>query len=521
MPILDLPLELLQEITDKLPPTEHKSLRTVCRTLNLAVAPRFFSTLVLDVHKYRLETSLSHLEAVGRGNTLWSRYARRLVIMQLSTSVDRYRSSRFWSEAGGSGDGGDSEARFQRCLRPALETLDDVEWTLEECPQDSAWAVAIVLNFLASLPSLNNLRLLTDKTSFAMIQRHDPHPFRRIAGLRRLGVVVYDTHETFRGVCHAFSQTVLHSPRLESLQLEARAGGGAGGAPVYRLPELFSDLGQVSHGLRELRLSGFTLKCDHGAVTPPKMHFHALQSVAWLQGGGNEIWSCLRKEGIWLRAVETDTTSEELLGYLASYESGLLQRLVLMYADGGNEQQNERLADMFFEDVLLRHAGAVEKFGAHNAGKIAAMRKLRTLKMSVNTVCVWSEDGDRESAHPGYHVECDVEGENMVHRFLKLIDQLRIVEAAVFPASPESSRHSSFAIYHLHDGARAIDSAIRDFLSKFSADSDIDFSRTRSEISRPESAPRVLGGWSYYAGGAEDGARLYRAGESVGRRFYA
>ncbi|KAK6977711.1 hypothetical protein R3P38DRAFT_2809979 [Favolaschia claudopus] len=513
MPILDLPLELLQEITDKLPPTEHKPLRTVCRALNLAIAPRLFSKLVLDVHKYRLETSLSHLEVVGRGDTLWSRYARRLVIMQLSTSVDRYRSSMFWSEAGGSGDGGDSEARFQRCLRPALQTLDDVEcveWTLEECPQDSAWAVAVVLNFLASLPSLSNLRLQTDKTSLAMIQRHDPHPFRRIAELRRLG-------------------TVLHSPRLESLQLEAHTGGGAGGAPVYRLPEVFSDLGQVSLGLRELRVSGFTLKCDYGAVTP-KMHFRALQSVAWLQGASNEIWSCLRKEGVWLREVETDAVSEELLGYLASY-SDSLERLVLMYADGGNEQQNERLADMFFEDVLLRHAGSLVElscrgayegrwsFGAHNAGKIAAMRRLRTLRMSVNTVCVWSEDGDRESARPGYHVECDVEGENMVHRFLKLIDQLRIVEAAVFPASPESSRHSSFAIYHLHDGARAIDSAIRDFLSKFSADSDFDFSC--SETSRPESAPTMLGGWSYYASGVEDGARVYRAGESVGQRFYA
>ncbi|KAJ7817702.1 hypothetical protein B0H14DRAFT_2841915, partial [Mycena olivaceomarginata] len=86
MSIINLTTVLLEEITCWIP-AEHSKLRVVCKNFKSAVARSFFSSLVLDVHRSRLELGLSHLEALAAGNTQWSQFARTLKIKCLSPAV--------------------------------------------------------------------------------------------------------------------------------------------------------------------------------------------------------------------------------------------------------------------------------------------------------------------------------------------------------------------------------------------------------------------------------------------------
>jgi hypothetical protein len=136
MSFLDLSLELLEEITywvdyrspsrssadtPSQVPADHSQLRMVCRNLNFAVAPSFFSSLVLDVHSSRLELGLSHLETLAAGNSQWSQFAHTLKIKCLSPAV----------AAGADADELQvAESRLEQSLRPALDSLKNVRTVL-------------------------------------------------------------------------------------------------------------------------------------------------------------------------------------------------------------------------------------------------------------------------------------------------------------------------------------------------------------------------------------------------------
>lgn len=96
-------------------------LQVVCKNFNSAVARSFFSSLVLDVHRSRLELGLSHLEALAAGNTQWSQFARTLKIKRLSPAVATGVDANELQVV---------ESRLEQFLRPALDSLKNIQTVL-------------------------------------------------------------------------------------------------------------------------------------------------------------------------------------------------------------------------------------------------------------------------------------------------------------------------------------------------------------------------------------------------------
>ncbi|KAJ6580737.1 hypothetical protein B0H19DRAFT_889298, partial [Mycena capillaripes] len=107
-------------------------------------------------------------------------------------------------------------------------------------------------------------------------------------------------------------------------------------------------------------------------------------------------WHGLHGEHIHLLEIRTDIIDEDLIAYLSSYAG--LERLSIFSAGGANKKQSNQRADNFFAHALLPHRGSLValsclplyegrwSFGAHNAGVISQFHKLRSLRMSVNSV---------------------------------------------------------------------------------------------------------------------------------------
>ncbi|KAJ7212782.1 hypothetical protein C8J57DRAFT_1603911, partial [Mycena rebaudengoi] len=95
-----------------------------------------------------------------------------------------------------------------------------------------------------------------------------------------------------------------------------------------------------------------------------------------------------------LTGITTNVVTSGLFDYLSSYSG--IEKLTLLYPDGGSRNNSDHLADMFFGIVLPRHATSLVElscsadyksrfsFGTHNVDVISQLRKLKSLEMSIN-----------------------------------------------------------------------------------------------------------------------------------------
>ncbi|KAF7346990.1 F-box domain-containing protein [Mycena venus] len=141
----------------------------------------------------------------------------------------------------------------------------------------------------------------------------------------------------------------------------------------------------------------------------------------------SEIWDILRDQQVHLTELVTDTVTDELIAYL-SVCSGL-QRLTFRSIDSDleaeSETENDRLAGIFFDSVLPRHAHSLVQFScfphfecrfsfsAHNAHVISTLQRVSQLDMTVNSIDV------PDDAHPDLF-----SGQNAVVRLLEICAQL-------------------------------------------------------------------------------------------------
>ncbi|KAF8128493.1 hypothetical protein K438DRAFT_1984485 [Mycena galopus ATCC 62051] len=438
MSILNLSLELLQEITDRIP-ADHGQLRVVCWTLNHAVARSFFSSVLLDVHSSRLEAGLSYLEALATGATPWSEFARNLTIKRLSPSlvVDPNE--------------GHEEDQYQLQL-----------------------AEARLENVLRSLPQLD-FRLTTDESGFAS---NFDCSFERLTNLRTLTVT--SSNEIYlAGVCRSLQNAVRNSPDLSFLHLGTDHAWGIPSRLSFA--DLFPDLAEPLR-LTGLRMDRYNLRLDHSTIP----HLRSLKSLQLFRVYP-EIWDSLRQESIHLIEIHTDTIEESLLEYLSSYSG--LEHLIIACAGGKSEVEANRRANEFFTNALPHHTRSLValgcrghwegrwSFGMHNAGVLAQLQNLTSLCMNVNSILVEADVGpqDAESQRSGralgvsVELESDSDGRNMVHRFLDLINQLPIIDAGIMPAEPRRSRGSRWGqdrAKHRELFVKEINAAVREFKSR-------------------------------------------------------
>ncbi|KAF8166098.1 hypothetical protein K438DRAFT_1857552 [Mycena galopus ATCC 62051] len=501
MSILDLSLELLQEITDRIP-AHHGQLRVVCWSLNYAVAPSFFSSVLLDVHSSRLEIGISHLEALATGTTGWSEFARNLTIKRLSPSLvvdpnEDHVNDEYQLEL--------AEARLEHVLRPALESLKGVRtvlWQFSRWTEETRWTPETIHDFMGSLPQLD-FRLTTDQSGF---ERNFDCSFERLANLQKLTVRSSDGM-SLAGVCRSLHNAVRNSPGLSFLHLETD-DVHLGIPPLDSFADLFPRLAQPLL-LTELHMLRYHPRLDHGTIP----HLRSLKSV-WLFNGNPRIWDSLRQECIHLTEIRTDTIGEDLLQYLSSYSG--LERLTITCAGEESEEEANRCADEFFTDVLPHHTqslvalschGQWERrwsFGMHNAGVLAQLQNLTSLRMNVNSILVEDAAAHETESHgigraPNriIKIASDSDGRNMVHHFLDLINRLPITDAAIMPSIPELYRDFDRYPAYRKIFIGEIDEAVRAF---------------RSRDSRV-SAAVVLAGYNYYQ--MEGGEGRYCAVESA------
>ncbi|KAJ7227560.1 hypothetical protein C8J57DRAFT_1730900 [Mycena rebaudengoi] len=169
--------------------------------------------------------------------------------------------------------------------------------------------------------------------------------------------------------------------------------------------------------LKVRSLRKFTLKSprwqsrfDFSWMTPPlepPMYANISQVVAQnqltslhLEGTDKwaMVWSTLRTNSdesqVKLTEITTNVVTSGLFDYLSSYSG--IEKLTLLYPDGGSRNNSDHLADMFFGIVLPHHATSLVElscsagyesrfsFGTHNVDVISQLRKLKSLEMSIN-----------------------------------------------------------------------------------------------------------------------------------------
>ncbi|KAJ7031975.1 hypothetical protein C8F04DRAFT_1262361 [Mycena alexandri] len=200
MSILNLCVEILQEIGNELSNTGQKNLRAACRYTDYAVAPLFFSSVVLKSSDLRRESSIWGMSRLASGRSGWSTHARTLEIVPGAQNGEEGE----W-ELGSH----ISEAAVQEFFTSALRSLSNVRSVIwAETEGDSSWQCDVISDYLRSLPLLTSLEL--------SLQRAEDFALPLLSGLRKLKIVnprwlrIHLTHPDSRAIARSSGLTSLN-----------------------------------------------------------------------------------------------------------------------------------------------------------------------------------------------------------------------------------------------------------------------------------------------------------------------
>ncbi|KAJ6552880.1 hypothetical protein B0H19DRAFT_155344 [Mycena capillaripes] len=197
--LLDLYVELLQEIAGNLDTDDHRSFRAVCKDINFAMEPLFFSSIALNrphVH-LRFERFLWIFETLATGKTGWSRYARTLKIVGEGWIEEEEKTSNLSDTA--------MRELFVSALA-SMKNIQTVSWVVHEGV--AVWLRNAMCDYLDTLPFLEVLQVEVDHTAL---------PLGRMLGLRTLKITTPHHRQ-----CHTVqqvSQSVEQSHKLTTLHV--------------------------------------------------------------------------------------------------------------------------------------------------------------------------------------------------------------------------------------------------------------------------------------------------------------
>ncbi|KAK7024888.1 F-box domain-containing protein [Favolaschia claudopus] len=140
-----LAIEVLQEIGGRLPNADQKNLRAVCRELNIAIDPLFYTLFVLRGEKIRQECGLEMLARLAAGNIG--------VVVSLAMLRGEGMSPKWWPVT----------MEVPHLLVKALcamQNIRTVVWTIRTTDPD--WIKEAVCDAMNTLPHLSNLQLKMD-----------------------------------------------------------------------------------------------------------------------------------------------------------------------------------------------------------------------------------------------------------------------------------------------------------------------------------------------------------------------
>ncbi|KAJ6567016.1 hypothetical protein B0H19DRAFT_1374352 [Mycena capillaripes] len=423
MSICELSAELLQEIAFKIP-SENKHLRATCKYINSAIAPLFFSSIILDLQYALVKKSVVYLEALSTGKSAWSPFARTLTIRRLSPTLELREWNGGHEYLGDIEHGSEPEMELLRYRMPGLvksalcclPNLQNVSWRIRT--EDDTWIIHSVTEILVSLPSLDSLHLDVDRSAF-----DKPLQLTQLSGLRKLTLITQSSN-SLANVLQPMAVAISNSPELASLHLKGRSDEFHAESPSIQhllsacsltKPLRLTGLHLDSYGLRldsaiipHLRtLRSFSLHRNmahtESLQTKSDPPLPSAAATEKLCSTSQEVWG----KGIHLADISVDQIEDGLLSYLASYSG--LERLSIAYAGANTAAKSDQLAEMFFDKGLVPHVESLAElyvpasfegrwcFGKHNAAIISQIRKLRSLCMSIVTLEGGGNDEDAGS----------------------------------------------------------------------------------------------------------------------------
>ncbi|KAF8886352.1 hypothetical protein BD779DRAFT_1801043 [Infundibulicybe gibba] len=247
--LLSLANELIRNISDEL--DTRKVFRGTCRRINAVVSPRVFSYITIDIHRDRLNTGISQLEALATQSTHIAEYVRTIDIRHLTPDYSPYphRTYKlFGSERIFSIETEHRELevewgrkKMRELLPKALAALKGITTAMwMACGPSPDWALVLVSQFLGALPGLDTLHITTP------LGKPELH-LNRISNLTKL--TVKNDHDT------TISEIIANSPYLTHLNI-----CGDKSEVTDHTPTLHSLLGKVPLG-QPLRLEHLSIDC--------------------------------------------------------------------------------------------------------------------------------------------------------------------------------------------------------------------------------------------------------------------
>jgi hypothetical protein len=159
------------------------------------------------------------------------------------------------------------------------------------------------------------------------------------------------------------AKAIANNPGLECLDLSSGE---------WRYPRAMPDLHDYftdsphppPHKLRHLGLSGIRLRLDERTIPL----FRSLTSFEWVNinrtnnASAEDVWRTLKsEEEIRFSRLKTSSMNDSLLDFLSSSSSkGGMTDIRLEYLAEVNDEDSDRLARIFFQDVLPRHSDTLE-----------------------------------------------------------------------------------------------------------------------------------------------------------------
>ncbi|KAF8886332.1 hypothetical protein BD779DRAFT_1530819 [Infundibulicybe gibba] len=359
--LLSLPNELIAQISDQLETC--KEFRKTCKRINLIVSHRLLSHIVIDINKRRISLSISQLEALAGRLTRAAEHIHTVDIRDVApnyypiirsyTLLQDGLTIRRIEQQNSDVDMDWAEKKIRELLPVALSTLvgaQTVVWAIND--RDPAWASSIISKFLATLPLLRTLHLISPWI--------DEYKFyeTRISNLTKL---------TVRGCLDiSVSEIIGSSPDLIHLDVEYVSHHGSVGST-----SMFHELlGRVPHDnplkLHHLRIHHCHVRLDHKTIP----HLRMLQSLDLnipntLMGSDlsssplAEVWGVIRREALPVKAIITPINNA-VLDHLAGITG--IQKLDLIRAScdwaastGTPIAESQVLAHKFFTQVLPLH----------------------------------------------------------------------------------------------------------------------------------------------------------------------
>ncbi|KAF8160012.1 hypothetical protein B0H34DRAFT_705799 [Crassisporium funariophilum] len=483
MEFLSLPPEIIEKVSEQLGGSHKKILRLVCKDLNSIIERQLFSNIILKYSNYQPELISAQLEALANRTTQARRHARSLEIRGFSPdshlgvrsrsrSTERNRTSRSRSR-GPLSDAHVVNKGILAHLGQAISSLNKVQnvwWQF--AMNDPEWAKIVVMDSLASLPSLEQLRISLGGGSASSLR------LEQLTNLRKISIT---------GLCPDYRVDVIpglrtlisNSPQLTHLDVDS--GSYRADSETSTLHDLLDAVPVNSPlSLTHLSLRSWCVRLDsrtlphlrtlesltlYNTLDTRNQLFGSLDDLATDEliertkdycSTNDEVWDTLRREEIYLAEIATDEVCEALLDYLASYSG--LKKFSLSGTKTQDSFSSDPLAMRFYDEVLPNHASTITVldvpaeyegkwcFGKHNASILQRCTKLANLRVSIH-----SQDMDREKE------------KDAVWSLLEIVDDLPYLShLSISPADSEFNRGGS-SFNHMHEVNKEISKSVTTF----------------------------------------------------------